>query len=566
MNPVHVELNSYTCEVRFFVDGVQTDPYSALSNFTYEHVLQYPGEILEEISRELNDDFELEVTATEWEYKKFEDAAFDCEDCVSCSKRAPSIDLSSEERAARLGGYLPQKTITVYCESVLPPEKRYGNILLRFTNDPSEADCKILAKEKDIVSAAETILVNASIGEAAKSAAKEDSALAVCYSLSPVVTVSFPKNIQAGEQMRVRISSFPENHPVPQVTVRSSNPDIASVSGNIINALNPGITNIQVFYAGENIPFHSQKIRVEKNIYVSKIEVPALDGILPEGKIIEINPVVFPPDATDAGNLKFVSSDPGIAEFGGNRMRFNSSGTCDIIITGKKAFFRKTITVSARVKEYILSDEEVELNIGQKKEINVRCIPEDCYNGAYEWLSSDTTVAIVICEEGQQFIKATGMGECVLTCVSKDRSVKALCSVSVKSAMYKRKTFADYKKSFSNIFGIAQETASSAKNIANTFAEKVEVAYSGKTQPVDAFADIEISFSGKNGRGTVSITNNSQNPFLRACIYTACPAVELSNGQPILILVGSHNAGKRFPGYSVQQTSLPVTVSGLEEL
>lgn len=565
MNTVHIELNSYTQEVRFFVNGIQTDPYSALSNFTYEQVLKNPAEILEAVSRELNDDFELELTATDWEYRKIEDVAFDFEDCNSCSARQPAIDLSARERAEKLGEKLPVRTITVLTAGYVPQSKAYGNLTLCFTNDPAQATCTSLAKEADVLSAAEALLVNPAIGRAAKEAAAVDSSYAVCFSLSPVVSVSFPRSVQAGEQLRVRVTAFPEGQPVPPVTVRSSSPDIASVEGTVIHAHNTGITNIQVFLAGENIPFHSQKIRVEKNVYVSRIEVPNLEGTLPEGQTLSLDLRVFPPDASDAQNLKFHSSDPDVAEFEGNQLKLKASGECDILITGKKAFYSKKVRVSAKLQEYILSVDNLELNLGQRYPVEVQCVPEICYNSAYTWVSTDKTVAIVVEDEGQQYIKAIGMGTCSITCRSADQSVKAECTVTVKSAMYKKKTLADYKKDAAAVMGFAKGLASSAKKVAGNVVEKASAAYEKRTAPMDAFADVEVQFSGENGSGTVTIVNHSAHPFLKACIYTACPARDLSNGQSISILVGTTAAGKRHPGCTVEKTSMSVIVSGLEE-
>ena len=156
MNTAHIELNAYTQEVRFFINVIQTDPCSVLSNFTYAQVLQDPEEVLESVSRELNDDFELELTATDWEYKKIEDVAFDFEDCCSCSARQPAICLTSREWAERLGDHLPEQTFTVLATANLPQTRHYGNLTLRFTTDPAQATHKDLVGQQNIASAAET--------------------------------------------------------------------------------------------------------------------------------------------------------------------------------------------------------------------------------------------------------------------------------------------------------------------------------------------------------------------------------------------------------------------------
>lgn len=560
MNTVHIELNSYIREVRFFVNGMQTDPYSALTNFTYEQVLQDPLEVLNTVARELNDNFDLEVTATEWAYKKIEDVAFDFADCNSCAARQSVIDLTSRQRAERLGAHLPEQTISVLTAApILPQPRTYGTITLLATQDPAAATCKDLVRERDVMAAAETLLVNPAIGAAAREAAETDPQYAVCYSLSPVITVSFPKSIQADELIPVIVSSFPEGHPVPAVTLRSSNPDVISAEGTMLRAINTGMTNIQVFVQGENVPFYTQKVRVEKNVYVSRIEVLNLEGDLPEGKTIQLQMQVFPHDAVDVAQLEYTTSDPAVAEFVGNSLVLKGAGGCTVMITGKKVNFSKSITVSPKLLEYVLSVDDLELNLGNKYPVSVRCVPHICYNSAHTWATSDKTVAVVQTgEDGAEYIKATGMGRCVLTCRSTDQSVKATCTVSVKSAMYQKKSLFDFKKQAVSLFG-------SAKKMIQDVSDRTESAIAKRSTPVDAFTDLEYHFVGTNGAGMVVLDNDSENPFLKACSYTACPSQSLRNGQQVTILVSCQTAQSRYPGYTVAETSKTVTVSGLLE-
>lgn len=564
MNTVHIELNSYTREVRFFVNDIQTDPYSALSNFTYDQALRDPGEILEAVGRELNDDFDLEVTATDWEYGKLEAAALDSEDCNCCTCRRPAIALSGRERAEMLGDRLPEQTFVVLTsERDLPQPRSYGNLTLCFTPDPSRATNRELAGEKAVAGAAETLLINPAIGAAARKAAAGDSRFAVCHSLSPVVCVSFPRTIQAGDSVEALVSVFPQGHPIPAVTIRSANPEVVSAEGIVLTARNAGMTSLQAFLSGEAVPFHTRKIRVEKQIWATHITVENLDGILPEGRTVALSLGVFPPDASDADRLSCQTSDPDIAEFVGGCLKLKAPGQCEIVIAGRKAICTKTIRVSAGLRAFGLSAENLELNLGQKYPITVRCIPADAYNTGYSWRTSDATVAVVVEEEGQEYIKAIGMGSCSIVCRSDDGDVKAVCTTTVKSAMYKRKTLADYKKTARALAGTVRGMAASTAKTSETDSHRAQEAYPRGTKTLDAFADLEVRFTGTDGEGTVLLTNHSRHPFLRSCIYTACPSRGVSNGQEIVLLVGCHRAGRICPGFAVARCCRTVTVSGL---
>ena len=151
------------------------------------------------------------------------------------------------------------------------------------------------------------------------------------------------------------------------------------------------------------------------------------------------------------------------------------------------------------------------------------------------------------------------MGRCILTCRSNDQSVKATCTVSVKSAMYQKTSLFDFKKQAVSLFG-------SAKKMIQEVSDRTGDAIAKRSAPLDAFADLEYHFVGPNGSGMVVLDNDSQEPFLKACSFTASPSHNLRNGQKVTILVSTQSAQSRYPGYTVAETSKTVTVSGLMDV
>ena len=67
MNTVHITLNSYTHEVRLRINEKQLSPYSELSDFTFQQILQSPDKVFRAVEREPNDDFDLLITGNAFE-------------------------------------------------------------------------------------------------------------------------------------------------------------------------------------------------------------------------------------------------------------------------------------------------------------------------------------------------------------------------------------------------------------------------------------------------------------------------------------------------------------------
>ena len=131
--------------------------------------------------------------------------------------------------------------------------------------------------------------------------------------------------------------------------------------------------------------------------------------------------------------------------------------------------------------------------------------------------------------------------------------------------MYQSKSLADRTKSAFAMLEFSRGISSPEKKLLSDTHETEELTSVRTITPMDVFADLECRFSGENGQGTVTVINNSPHPFLQDCIFTACPAGELTNGQQIAVLVGFHDAARKNPGYQAERINMLFTVSGLSE-
>ena len=458
MNTVLLKINSYAQTAQMFINGQEPSVYSEMANFSYSQYIQAPDEILDAVARELNDDFALSVLGNTFEVLLFREAARRSDYCTDYCAAEKPFEYPSQERAERLGDLLPAQRLSVYVEGIPAFESvQYGNLSLFITNEPAEGIISVMHKgnavvftcgnmktvlpyeicSRDIViSVCETLLVNPKIGQAVSNVHDPSPEIAVCRCLEPVVTAELPKVIEYGQKEILPVMSHPVGCKEPMVFIISSNPDVVVVDGRTLLASAPGTTTIRAFISGENTPFFIQDVTVTKTIRANEIKILGLDNVLNEGAVIPLRALVLPADAVDAKELTWESSDPTVTEIKDGYLHANGAGSCIIKASASCISAEKTVTVSPKLRQLKISDSDISTSVGRKAPITVRCFPANAYNTDYIWESSDESVAVVEMVDGQEYIKAVGIGDCTLTCTSSDGSVFDACHASVKSMMY----------------------------------------------------------------------------------------------------------------------------------
>lgn len=443
MNDAILEVNSYTQSLRIFINGTQPSIYSELSNFTFAHALDKPRKILDAIAREVNDDFALLVTANDYEFYLIQLAAGECDYCTSCQRRAPTISLSTQERAAQMGQLVPIRNFLVYTPDVGAQlrEAQYGGIRIAFTGErslPTDFSAEKIPTPL-VLSACETRLVNPLLGGAIAGAADCSNEIAALGQLEPILQAELPERMEVGATHNVSVRAVLAAHSIPEVSAKSSNPSVVAVDGMQISAKSAGSATVQLFRKGENQPFYSQVITTSTKVLAAQIELLGLDKNIHEGTIIELSAKVFPEDADDAGSIVYECSDPNIAAIRDGKLILLSSGSCEITAKAEKVSCTKKIFVQGKLASLTLSRKQLELNVGQRAAVSVVFCPSEAFNKEYRWESSDSSVAIVTEENGKEYIKSVGIGSCEITCRSADGTLTDTCAVQVNSIMYGNK-------------------------------------------------------------------------------------------------------------------------------
>ena len=131
MNTVLLKINSYVQTAQMFINGQEPSVYSEMANFSYSQYIQAPDEILDAVARELNDDFALSVLGNTFEVLLFREAAGRSDYCTDFCAAEKPCELSSKERAERLGSLLSEQTFSVGLEWVPAFERvQYGALTL----------------------------------------------------------------------------------------------------------------------------------------------------------------------------------------------------------------------------------------------------------------------------------------------------------------------------------------------------------------------------------------------------------------------------------------------------
>lgn len=592
MNRVFLELNSYTQKVRIFLNDQEISQYSELKNYGYKQILEKPEVVLDAIGKELNDDFDLLVTATPYATNKITMAAIKNDYCVSCKSVAAKVNLTTKERAERLAAIIKSINLTVLLTNspIVPEKTSYGPIELSFTaNEDADVDFQInfltgsvippsgkgyvnvavsdtICINSDfILSICETYLLDPYIGTIVESIPEKSNEITICSRLDPIISVFCPERMEVDAEQEIVLQSYPEGFALPQVTVLSSNKDVIDTYETKLLAKKPGVAEIRIVPEGENTPIHICNIKVDKVVRVRKIEFEGIETVQYEGKTTKFKTIVFPPDAADAEAIFYESSDPNRAVVINNQLILKTPGECTITAKTSHASQSVPITILPKLRKLSLSQTDVSLNVGAWTPIHVTPSPENSYNKDYIWSTSDQSVAVIVKENGQEFIKAVGIGTCTVICKAKEGDdLSVSCNVTVKSALYDEKPNI-LKKALPFValivlaFIFFSRCSSTSKETQNPY-EGIDAT------PVDVFEYVEITFTGYDGKGEVGLEYITADSFVMACNFDTESLYNHSNGDVILIMVSCTRQTAEKYGRYPMHSSKEIVVFGLNEL
>ncbi len=491
---LRIKLNPYKDYNTAALDDRPFSSYSELCNFMKEPFLNWADKLLETAEREINDNYTLVVTGEVFEKMLLADMQNEFDACQSYGTDDYAINYSAGERyqmilqlAKKYGVKfnLANYRMNVASDYELPSNVSFAltpsdisNALLIVTRDlgvektilgkrgpciavviSSQSTVRSLGNARYIWEITEDRLsevLSAIVDRFVKvpfivSIANELSfhttemgpedreKLALITEIDMFLSISDIPNIEVGNTYELEVKTIPENSAIPSLIVESSNPAVVTANGNCLIAMSPGQAIIKIYRQDEIIPFAEKEVFTFQNNYVKEINLNADDTMgINKSQTIEMN--LIPADAEDADQIVWSSSDDRVAMVDKSGIvRSLSAGDVTITAKSKQASSSFVIKVLPNIEEMKASINKARLYVGDTKPIDIKITPMECFDDRCIWKSSNSKVAIVeITEDGKTVIRATGVGDCVLTCTAIEGGCSVSCDVKVEATFKKR--------------------------------------------------------------------------------------------------------------------------------
>ena len=253
-----------------------------------------------------------------------------------------------------------------------------------------------------------------------------------------VVSVTLNKTsyeMTEGDEFALIATVNPSNATNKNVTWKSSNTSVATVTNGKVTALKAGFTIITVTTedGGKNAT-----CEVTVNAKVYPVESVSLDETfieLTEGDEKTLIATVLPDNATNK-NVTWTSSNTTVATVSNGKITALQAGSTIITVTtedgGKSATCEVTVNAKVYPVESVSLDETfIELFEGDKRTLTATVLPDNATNKNIIWTSSDISIACV--ENGT--ITAIKAGRITVTATTEDGAKTAICEINILPAI-----------------------------------------------------------------------------------------------------------------------------------
>lgn len=236
-------------------------------------------------------------------------------------------------------------------------------------------------------------------------------------------------SVYENQSIKIGVTVLPEGAENPAVTFKSADEKIATVDskGNV-KGVSKGETKI-IVQSVQN-PDAICEVAVKVKRAVASVSLNAKEITIFSGNTMELKATLAPADA-DNLEVTWSTSDESVA-------RVNAKGgvtgvkggvatiTATSVDSGKTATCK--VTVRQSPEEITLNKKTITLNVNTSETLVATVLPENTYNKAVTWSSSDETVATV---DKNGKVTSHKTGECKIFAKASDDKIIAECKVRV---------------------------------------------------------------------------------------------------------------------------------------
>ncbi len=321
-------------------------------------------------------------------------------------------------------------------------------ITLTATINPDNATNKKISwksSDNSVVTVSDGKLSALKVGNATITVTTEDGGktatcqVTVLMKVVPVSSVSLDKTsveLTEGDETTLTATVNPDNATNKNVTWKSSDNSVATVSDGKITALNAGTTSITVTTEDSGktatceVKVNAKTVEPEV-IPVSSVSLDKTSVELTEGDETTLTATVNPDNATNK-KVSWKSSNTSVAIVSGGKVTALKAGTTTITVTtedgGKTATCEVTVvTKTVSVTSVSLDKTSVELIEGSEITLIATVNPDNATNKNVTWKSSNDSVATV--SDGK--ITALKAGTATITVTTEDGGKTATCDIKV---------------------------------------------------------------------------------------------------------------------------------------
>jgi len=337
----------------------------------------------------------------------------------------------------------PVQSVSLYPTEIEINKGAQYPLVLTFTpNKPDNMDVLWVSSDKNIVSVSDTgIITGVGGGDATISVITLDGIkVASCkvHVRVPVTAIQLSKNKVEGsmsmENYQLSYTITPSGEGVDtRVTWSSSNENVITVNQNgFVTFKAPGKATIicQTIDTGTQGTNLIDTCEFFINEPVVSVSTDYTDVTLKIGDTFRLTAEVLPENATDK-TVTWISSNESVVTVDANGMlKAVGSGSAAILVKSNDSGVTSlcNVTVYQPVTTVTISNTEMSVRKGTVFWLNAVAGPENAFNKAIKWTSSDAKIATV---DNNGMITTLAPGDCVITATSVDTGVFASCKVTV---------------------------------------------------------------------------------------------------------------------------------------